>query len=178
MIKLCIGVSDVIHANERTLTLNYSLHVNFQNFWLIPFSFMIKKICFKKKLLLWPHIPFMYQIFIFLINFKLKTKVYLHYSWRILLIITNKITFKRYCISLKLLLIDFTVFRAARGSGLAPEKEPRWYKILNQIYTETNGQLNPIDDRYGTSFSLLNNEHEITNSEGETQNGDKLQLCA
>ena len=29
MIKLCIGVSDVIHANERTLTLNYSLHVNF-----------------------------------------------------------------------------------------------------------------------------------------------------
>ena len=70
------------------------------------------------------------------------------------------------------------MFRAARGSGLAPEKEPRWYKILSQIYTKTNEQLNPIDDRYGTSFSLLNNENEITNSEGETQNGDKLQLCA
>ena len=55
------------------------------------------------------------------------------------------------------------MFRTTKRNGLAPEKEPRCYKILNPIFIETNEKLND------TSFSVLNNELDIANS----QNGDR-----
>ena len=54
MIKLYIDVSDVIHADEHTKHANCRLYVNFWNFLLKPFYFMMKKDHFKQKLLLWP----------------------------------------------------------------------------------------------------------------------------
>ena len=49
MIKLCLDVKDVIHANEHTKYANSGLHVNFWKFWLMPFCFMIKKDHFKQN---------------------------------------------------------------------------------------------------------------------------------
>ena len=53
MVKLHLDVSNVIHVNEHT---KHGLHVNFWNYLLMPFYFMIKKD--NVKLLLWPQIPF------------------------------------------------------------------------------------------------------------------------
>ena len=43
MIKLYLGVSDVIHANEQTKYANCDLHVNFWNFLLMSFCLVTKK---------------------------------------------------------------------------------------------------------------------------------------
>ena len=58
MINLYLDVSGGIHANEYTKHANRGLHVNFWNFLLMPFSFMMKKDNFKHKLLLLPQVPF------------------------------------------------------------------------------------------------------------------------
>ena len=58
MIKLCLYVSDVIHANEQTKYANCGLHVNFWNFLLMSFCSVMKKDHFKQKLLRWPQVPF------------------------------------------------------------------------------------------------------------------------
>ena len=58
MSKLSLDVSDFIHANEHTKRANSGLDVNFWNFLLMPFYFMIKKDSFKQKLLLWAQVPF------------------------------------------------------------------------------------------------------------------------
>ena len=58
IIKLCLDVNDVTHANKHTAHAQCSLHVNFWNFLLIPFFFMINKDHVKQRLLLWPHVPF------------------------------------------------------------------------------------------------------------------------
>ena len=55
MIKLCLDVRDVIHANEHTYHTNYGLHANFWKLWLMPF---------KKKLLLWPQVHFKVHVFV------------------------------------------------------------------------------------------------------------------
>ena len=46
---------------------------------------------------------------------------------------------------------------------------------MNQIFTETNEQLNMVDNSNDTPFSLLKSGHDIANSEVETQNSDKLE---
>ena len=60
MIKLCLDVSDVTHTNKHTKHANCGLHVNFWNFLLMPFCFMMKKDHFKQRLLLWPQVLFNY----------------------------------------------------------------------------------------------------------------------
>ena len=58
MIKLCFDVSDVMHTSEHTKYASCDLPVNFWIFLWMPFRFMMKKDCFKQKLLHWPQIPF------------------------------------------------------------------------------------------------------------------------
>ena len=41
-----------------------------------------------------------------------------------------------------------------KGSGLSPKREPKWYKILNPIFTETNEPLELASGIEDTSFSL------------------------
>ena len=55
MNKLYLDLSDVIHANKHTIYDNCGLHVNFRNFWLMPFYFMLK------NMLLWPQVPFSFE---------------------------------------------------------------------------------------------------------------------
>ena len=57
MIQLCLNVCDVIQANKHTYFAAYGLYVNFWNFRLIAFCFMMRKDNFKQNLLLWPQIP-------------------------------------------------------------------------------------------------------------------------
>ena len=52
MIKLYLDVIDVLHGNEHTKQANCGWHVNFLNFLLMPFCFMIKKDHFKQKFFL------------------------------------------------------------------------------------------------------------------------------
>ena len=47
MIKLYLDVSNVIHANKPTKNANCGLHINFCNFLLMRFCFMMKKDYFK-----------------------------------------------------------------------------------------------------------------------------------
>ena len=49
--------------------------------------------------------------------------------------------------------------RAKRGSGLAQEKEPKWYEILNQVFTETDEDLEITENSADVSF-LLNESHD------------------
>ena len=49
---------DVTHTNELKQYGKCGLHINFWNFWLMTFCFMVKKDCFKQKLFLWPQVPF------------------------------------------------------------------------------------------------------------------------
>ena len=58
MIRLCLGNSDVIHANERTQHANCGLLVNFWNLRLMSLCFITKKDHLKRKLLLSPQVPF------------------------------------------------------------------------------------------------------------------------
>ena len=46
--------NDVIRLNEHTSFANFGFHINFWNFLLISFCFVMKKDSFKQKLLLWP----------------------------------------------------------------------------------------------------------------------------
>ena len=56
MIILHLDVGHVIQANEHTNYPNKGLHVNFWNLLLMAFCFMMKKIHFKQKLLLWSQV--------------------------------------------------------------------------------------------------------------------------
>ena len=42
--------------------------------------------------------------------------------------------------------------RAKLGSGLAPEKEPKWYQLVNVVFSETNEILNLADDAADLSY--------------------------
>ena len=55
--KLFLNVIDIIHANKHAQYTNYGFHINFWNFFLMPFSLMTKK-DFKQNLLHWPQFPF------------------------------------------------------------------------------------------------------------------------
>ena len=45
--------------------------------------------------------------------------------------------------------------RAKNGSGLEPDQEPQWYKVLNPVFAETHRPLNLVSSAMDTSF--LNN---------------------
>ena len=42
------------------------------------------------------------------------------------------------------------------GSGLVPEKEPTWYKILKPIFSEKNENLHLAEGSEDLSFNLQN----------------------
>ena len=54
--------------------------------------------------------------------------------------------------------------KAKRGCGLAPGKEPKWYKILNPVFTETNEDLEKTGNS-AVSFSLNEGDDESGISE-------------
>ena len=58
--------------------------------------------------------------------------------------------------------------RAKRGSGLALKKEPRWYKVLNPVFTETNEVLEITGNSADVSFSLNEDDDESDISEKES----------
>ena len=58
--------------------------------------------------------------------------------------------------------------RVKRGSGLAPEKEPKWCKILNPVFTETNEDLEITGNSADVSFSLNKSDDESNISETES----------
>ena len=43
--------------------------------------------------------------------------------------------------------------RAKTGSGLAPEKEPKWYNHINEIFSETNADLDLAAESGDLSFT-------------------------
>ena len=58
--------------------------------------------------------------------------------------------------------------RAERRSGLAPEKEQKWCKILNPVFTETNEDLEVTGNSADVSFSLNESDDESGISERES----------
>ena len=58
--------------------------------------------------------------------------------------------------------------RAKRESELAPGKEPKWYKILNPVFTETNEDLEITRNSADVSFSLSKGDDENDISEKES----------
>ena len=59
--------------------------------------------------------------------------------------------------------------RAKNGSGLDPDKEPRWYQILNPVFSETHQPLNLVSRAADTSF--LNSSDEEEEEEDDTAVG-------
>ena len=55
--------------------------------------------------------------------------------------------------------------KAKRGCGLAPAKEPKWYKILNPVFTETIEDLEITGNSTDVSFSLNEGDDESGISE-------------
>ena len=51
--------------------------------------------------------------------------------------------------------------RAKSGSGLSPKNEPKWYYILNEIFSETNAELDLVTSGKDTSFSLGDHDNYI-----------------
>ena len=62
MIELYLNVSDIMNANSHTKHANCGLRVNFWNFLLMYFCFMMEKDHFKQKLLLWPQVFFNFSV--------------------------------------------------------------------------------------------------------------------
>ena len=56
--------------------------------------------------------------------------------------------------------------RIKRGSGLSPINEPKWYKILNEIFAETHEDLAVSTRAEDLSFSL-NEESDLNTSLSE-----------
>ena len=55
--------------------------------------------------------------------------------------------------------------KAKRGCGLAPGKKPKWYKILNPVFTETNEDGEKTGNSADVSFSLNEGDDESGISE-------------
>ena len=72
--------------------------------------------------------------------------------------------------------------RCKSGSGLAPEKEPNWYKILNPIFSEKNESLHLAEGSEDLSFNLQNDsidsdfESQLTDDENSFQKSDEESL--
>ena len=69
--------------------------------------------------------------------------------------------------------------RCKNGSGLAPEKEPSWYKTLNPIFSEKNESLHLAEGSEDLSLNLQNNsidsdfESQLTDDENSFQISDE-----
>ena len=61
--------------------------------------------------------------------------------------------------------------RAKTGSGLAPEKEPKWYQRLNVIFSETNEELQLAAESGDLSFTQ---EFNIDENDSADEVGDNL----
>ena len=61
--------------------------------------------------------------------------------------------------------------RAKTGSGLAPEKEPKWYQHLNVIFAETNEELQLAAESGDLSFTQ---EFNIDENDSADEVGDNL----
>ena len=81
--------------------------------------------------------------------------------------------------------------RAKLRSGLAPEKEPKWCKILNPVFTETNEDVEITGNSADVSFSLNESDDESGISDRESSqkfdssgvnnediSGDEETLCS
>ena len=72
--------------------------------------------------------------------------------------------------------------RCKNGSGLALEKEPSWYKILNPIFSEKNESLHLAEGSEDLSFNLQNGsidsnfEGQLTDDENSFQRSDEESL--
>ena len=72
--------------------------------------------------------------------------------------------------------------RCKNGSGLALEKEPSWYKILNSIFSEKNESLHLAEGSEDLSFNLQNDsinsdfESQLTDDENSFQKTDEESL--
>ena len=72
--------------------------------------------------------------------------------------------------------------RCKNGSGLALEKEPSWYKILNPIFSEKNESLHLAEGSEDLSFNLQNDskdsdfESQLTDDENSFQKSDEVSL--
>ena len=58
--------------------------------------------------------------------------------------------------------------KAKRGSGLASGKQPKWYKILNLVFTATYEDLEITGNSADISFSLNEGDDESDISEEES----------
>ena len=75
--------------------------------------------------------------------------------------------------------------RAKTGSGLAPEKEPKWYNHINEIFSETNADLDLAaesgDLSFTRQFSNLNYSDEDSDKPSDKDASDEtvcvLSLC-
>ena len=56
--------------------------------------------------------------------------------------------------------------RIKNGSGLAPEKEPTWYKHMNPVFSETNEEVNIVSS--AADLSYVNDRLEEDDVNGET----------
>ena len=65
--------------------------------------------------------------------------------------------------------------RAKTGSGLSPEKEPKWFFIINEIFAETNAELQLASGAKYVSFSndIELYEDDRSTSESESTNDDE-----
>ena len=62
--------------------------------------------------------------------------------------------------------------RSKTGSGLSPENEPDWYKVINCVLSETNSEINLSSNAGETSFCEDVNESNGSDSrESEDSNG-------
>ena len=68
--------------------------------------------------------------------------------------------------------------RCKNGSGLALEKEPSWYKILNPIFSEKNESLHLAEGSEDLSFNLQNDgiESQLADDENRFKKSDEESL--
>ena len=68
--------------------------------------------------------------------------------------------------------------RCKNGSGLALEKEPSWYKILNPIFSEKNESLHLAEGSEDLSFNLQNDgiESQLADDENHFKKSDEESL--
>ena len=72
--------------------------------------------------------------------------------------------------------------RCKNGSGLAPEKEPSWYNILNPIFSEKDENLHLAEGNEDLLFNLKNDsidsdfENQLTDDENSFKKSDEESL--
>lgn len=62
--------------------------------------------------------------------------------------------------------------RIKNGSGLAPDKEPRWFKHLNPVFAEANDEISLSSSAAETSFMKNVEEEDIDSEEDQSNESD------